>query len=150
MRGTAQEEARRMRLLSWMSPGAYTSNLATNESINEALREHGFPPRSLDLSTAYASDLPTPATVGGVDTSENFQLSLMTPDDYSVGKLMNRDGLLSLNLGSWQRDLKSVIGDTYVCAQCLEFLCASVECDCVSLIWIYVILTRTKPSYNPN
>ena len=46
-----------------MSPGAYSSNLTTNEYINEVLHKQGLPPQSLDLSTAYTRDLPTPATV---------------------------------------------------------------------------------------
>ena len=53
-----------------MSPGAYSSNLTTNKYINEAFHKQGLPPQSLDLSTAYTMDLPTPAIVEEASESE--------------------------------------------------------------------------------
>ena len=60
-----QEEAHRMGLLARMSPDAYTSQLATYDSINEELHEKGLTPRSLNIPAAYAGNLPIPAIVNG-------------------------------------------------------------------------------------
>ena len=65
----AQEEAQRLGLLARMSPGAYTSQVATQNSTNEALHEHGLTPQPLDLPASSASDMPTPATVKKADES---------------------------------------------------------------------------------
>ena len=69
-----QKEAHRMSLLARMTPHAYTSQLYAQESTNEALREHGLPSRSLHLRTAYASNLPTPATIKKAYESDYSQL----------------------------------------------------------------------------
>ena len=65
----AQKEAHRIGLSARITPGAYTSQLATQNSINEALHEHCSTPRPLDLPAAYASDLPTAVTVKEADES---------------------------------------------------------------------------------
>ena len=56
-----------MGLLARISSGAYTSQLATQNYISEALREQRLTPLLLDLPATYTSDLPTPATVKEAD-----------------------------------------------------------------------------------
>ena len=63
----AKGEAHRMGLLARISSGAYTSQLATQNYISEALREQRLTPLLLDLPATYTSDLPTPATVKEAD-----------------------------------------------------------------------------------
>ena len=69
MRDMTQEGAHRMGLLARFSPGAYDSRLATNEFVSQELGEHSLPSRLLHLSAAYASNLPTPATVKEADAA---------------------------------------------------------------------------------
>ena len=74
MRGVTHEADHQMGSLARMSPGAYTSQMVSQESINEARREHGLSPNPLDFSTTHASNLPTPKTLEKADGSEYSEI----------------------------------------------------------------------------
>ena len=71
---SALEKIHQMGVLAGTNPGGHISYLASQSYISEALREHGLPPRPLDLPTAYAIDLPTPAAVEETDGSEYSEI----------------------------------------------------------------------------
>ena len=54
--------------------GAMVSMLAKGEATNEIVRQHGASKDSPDLSTAHASDLPTPNNVSDVDKSPHADI----------------------------------------------------------------------------
>ena len=74
-RDMAQEETNSRGFMAKTGTNEHTSYLASQESINEALRKHGLPPRSQHLPTAYAAiDLPKPATVKEADESDYTEI----------------------------------------------------------------------------
>ena len=75
MPGRTRGETRAMResprSMGLMSHAALAQGIATREAFDEALREHQLPPPDANLSTAPASDVPTPSTVAEADSSEH-------------------------------------------------------------------------------
>ena len=57
-----------------MSHTALAQGIATREAFDEAFREHELPPPDADLPTARASDVPTPSTLAGAESSEHASI----------------------------------------------------------------------------
>ena len=58
------------RSMGLMSHAALAQEIVPREAFDEAFREHELSPLDADLSTAPASDLPTPSTVAEAESSE--------------------------------------------------------------------------------
>ena len=75
MPGRTRGETRAMResprSMGLMSHAALVQGIATREAFDEAFREHELPPPDADFRTAPASDVPTPSTIAGADSSEH-------------------------------------------------------------------------------
>ena len=54
-----------------MSHSALAQGIVTRQAFDEAFREHEPPPPHADLSTAPASDVPTPSTIAEAESSEH-------------------------------------------------------------------------------
>ena len=75
MPGRTRGETRAMResphSMRLMSHAALAQRISPRETFDEAFREHELSPLVADLSTAPASDVPTPSTVAETESSEH-------------------------------------------------------------------------------
>ena len=73
-RGKARAMRESPRIMGLMSHAALAQRIATREAFDSAFREHELPPPDADLPTAPASDVPTPSTFAGAESSKHAAL----------------------------------------------------------------------------